>query len=183
VALAAVALDGALPMDFAHTRLAPPKTHSTLRPILLGAVLAAVLIGAGACFVVDTQQKEAQTARLNLDYNPKNQNIIDAQTVVTRVTSARGYYGGNHLFLTCLRSILEAFPTDGSVWAINLEIGANLKGQLVAKAVSRDAALAMMDRLRSRGKFTGITALDLHDAGPNSSDVVISIAFTFVGKE
>ena len=43
--------------------------------------------------------------------------------------------------------------------------------------------LAMMDRLRISGEFTGVTQLDMHESGPNSPEVVIAIAFTFVGKE
>jgi len=185
VALAAAGIDGVLPMDFAHARLAPPKPRSALRPILLGAALAAVLLAAGTYFVLDTRQKDAQATALNERYDPKRQDILDAQAVVTRVVTAKSYYGdaAHPRFLSCLRNILLAFPDDGSVWATSLEVQGNLKGQLVAKAVSRNAALAMMDRLRAGGKFTGVTELDLHESSPNSPEVVISIAFTFVGKE
>jgi hypothetical protein len=185
VALAAAGIDGVLPMDFAHARLTPPKPHSALRSILLGAALAAVLIAAGTYFVLDTRQKEAQATALNERYDPKRPDILAAQAVVARVTTAKSYYGdaARPKFLSCLRNILLAFPDDGSVWATSLEVQSNLKGQLVAKAVNRNAALAMMDRLRAGGKFTGVTELDLHESSPNSPEVVISIAFTFVGKE
>ena len=186
IALALAALGGVLPVDFAHSRLAPLKPHTLRRKIIWGAALALVALGAVAYLVADTQRLATQTQNLQKRYAAMTPQLAEAHATLKRVAAARTWYPpdrGDARFLSCLRSLTLMFPDDGSLWATSIEVQGTLKGQLTAKAVSSRSALAMMDRLSASGKFTGVTLLDLRDVGPASPDVSISIAFTYVGKE
>lgn len=80
--------------------------------------------------------------------------------------------------------LTQAFPDDGSAWAVNLDIQGNLTGPLQGKAINPAVAQIIADRLKHSGKFKDVKGPDWR-AGDRakSQEISFSLSFTFIGTE
>ncbi|GEM_PF-1216296 len=205
IALGLAAVNPAGPaIDFAHSRLAPPRATTLRRKIIWAssAGALALLIVAGAA--VDTHLQASELQRLQKQLSEESPQIAQAKAFESRFTFAKGWYGADPKFINALGYLTQAFPDDGSAWAVNIEVRNdpkpapappaephpapvvmvdNLKVQITGKAVNWNTAQLIEDRLRSGGKFKNVSLLDQRGAGRSSTEVSFSISFEFPGSE
>jgi len=182
LSLALAGLDGAPPpVDFAHSRMAPPRQTSTRRKIIGAAVLGSLLLLAAGNLALDTQQQARQAADLQATLAKMAPDIEQAKAAAKRLAYARNWFDNDLQRLACLADLTRAFPDDGSAWAMNVDIQNDLKGQIAGKATNWNSAQWIGDRLGTNNKFKDVKVLDLGNAGRTGNEVSFSVSFTFVG--
>lgn len=191
---------GEMPVDFLHSRLAPPKAQRIPRGAAAAVLLAIVLI-AGAAYGyndLQNQQKSLDTYKHRLD-DMKGE-IAAASAFVSKVSFAQGWHGGNPRYLACLRDLTLAIPEDGQTYATSLVIRENVRppgsgaasgtqtkqgeagtltGSLYAKTLDQQRAQAVLDRLKRVPAFTDVKSGGTQSAG-RGPEVTFSITFTYL---
>lgn len=182
VALALSALDPAgLPVDFLHSRLAPPKVRTNKRPILIGIAAGAALVLAVVGGVVDLNLKQAQFDKLHADSAAQAKEVATAQTAANRLAEARRWTTRKPRYVACLRDLTALFPEEGTIWATNMSLGANDKGTLTGKAGGEPQVRALKDRMLASKQFTEVTP-DIHEGSRSAAGVpetTFTINFTY----
>lgn len=191
-------LDAGTPMDFLHSRLAPPKEQKIPKWALaagLGGVLFIV------CFIggwMDLNSKQNELASLNQKLTDITPDYQKAQKFEEVVRFARGWQGGTPRYLECLRQLTLAAPNDGQTYLTNFELRevpristmanpANkpkttdvhpLAGSLDGRTTTNQNVLDLADALRNNPAFddvkTGTTTLNRR-----TGEVTFSISFTW----
>ena len=206
VALALAGLDPAPPaIDFAHSRLAPPRPTSVRQKIIWAATIGGILLLAAGVLVVDTALKASAAAKLQTQLTKLDPQIKSAGAFEDRFARVKKWYGSDPRFINALGYLTQAFPDDGSAWAINVEVRNNprpviatqpagphpapvvlmdnLQVQVTAKALNWNIAQAIQDRLRSGGKFMNVSLLDQREAGRSTTEVSFAISFDYFRPE
>jgi len=188
IAAIALALAGSgtevLPVDFAHSRLAPPKRHAHQRLITVASILLAVLLLSAGYLIYDTE-------RLHSDLNAHQARIAQlkpasdkAETAAKHLSFVNNWRGAGSPYVSCLYYLTQAFPDDGSAWAVSLDIQGNLTGQLQGKATNPNSPQVLADRLKHSGKFKDVKGPDWRSGDrANAREVSFSLTFTFIATE
>lgn len=199
VALAMTGLeDGPPPVDFLHSRLAPPRKQSARQKFTLGALVGLLVLAMGIFAWVNLQQHQNEAARLTADLNGKQKLIDDATATVKKVEFARAWHTGNPKYLAFLRDLTVAVPEDGQLYLTSLDLKEiskdpkdvpaakdvlpPLKGSLSGKASRSDSALKLFDKLLADKHFTNVetSGLDQRDVNRNNREVSFTCNFNYI---
>ncbi|HEX8520737.1 MAG TPA: PilN domain-containing protein [Tepidisphaeraceae bacterium] len=172
-----------LPLDFRHSRLAPPRARKLDRLVVLGSILGlAILVGIIALYV-SVQQRQRELDQINSDLTSQKSRIDEARGMVDRVTYSQGFFEVRPKLLECLRQITLSFRDDERVWISSFNVRDNGKGTIAGKASDRKVVLALLDRLKKNQRFSEFKLLESRDADNRSSEVTFSMSFTFTFAE
>lgn len=119
--LAAIGPDR-LPVDFLHSRLAPPPER-VVKPWMMWtgiAVLVAIVVGVLGYLALNSMQNELST--LNSQYTAKEPHIKSATAFVNTVKFAERWEPNDPRYLACLKALTEVFPEDGQTYVTSLTI-------------------------------------------------------------
>ncbi len=123
VALGMLALvDKPAPVDFLHSRLAPPKPP--LVPLWVIAASLSVIALIGLIFGASTYLEHKRSDRDKLDaYNNSFQDQVKQdRSFVTKVSFAQAWHLGNPRYLPCMADLTQAVPADGQTYALSLSL-------------------------------------------------------------
>jgi hypothetical protein len=182
----ALALAGSrrdLPVDLAHSRLAPPQERRFGRTGVWAAVLGALLVLALGALVWDVQARKSESAELKKQLADVDLDVKNAEGNVAKLTYGRGYFETRPPMLECLREITLAFREDEPIWVSSMNFRDTHAGQLNGKSTDQRFVLAVLDRMKKDPKFSDVKLLDMRDAGGKSKEIAFSISFNFEGDE
>lgn len=170
---------GALPLDFAHSKLAPPPVKRFSKPAMYGIVAgAALILGLGALyFTVSSRQSELDAINAQLDKDKPT--LTSAHQIVDRASFADGYFKARPAMLECLRQLSLTFHDNDRIWVDTLTIHDNGKGTLAGKSDNQQTVLELVERLKQNKKFSDVSRLDVHEADQRTHEWTYSLNFTF----
>ena len=184
MALALAAADPTLlPMDFRHSRLAPPQPKRLDRKAIWGIILGTIALLAIVSLYVSVHQRQNELEELNGLIAKSKDTTDSAQAMVDRVRFGRGYFDQRPAVLEGLRLVTLSFRDDEHIWVTSFTLRDNGKGQLIGKAADTKVILALRDRLQKNPRFTDVKLLDMRDADNRSREVTFSISFAFTFVE
>jgi hypothetical protein len=185
VAVALAELDGdRLPVDFLHSRLAPPPPASVKKKWVWGiGIAAAVLVMLGA-EIYGFSKTKADVARDEAQLASMKKDLADATTARDRLDAARRWAPGKPVIIACMRDLTKLFPDEGSIWVTGLYLHPNLSGELLGKASNTQQVLNFTDRLNNNPSFKGAKWTDAHEeANRGGNEVSFTIAFVYHPEE
>jgi hypothetical protein len=180
VALAMAGTDRALlPLDFSHSRLAPPKQRKFDRRGVWGVGIGvAAVIGIIALYV-DVNHKQGQLDAMNKTLKDQAADVKSAQNMIDRVIYSRGYLSNRPALLDALREVTLAFRDEDPIWATSFTMKDSGKGQVMGKASDEATVLALADRMRKDSHFSDVNVLDVSESSARSRERTFSISFVF----
>jgi hypothetical protein len=178
-ALALAASTGSLPVDFLHSRLAPPRVKTPRRRIAWAAAIAATLLLAVVAVYYNLHQREVNLTAMQMQLIKIKPEVKQAKIGMTRLTFARNWHSGAPVLLKSFRSLTRAFPDSGSIYATSLNLADNGRGQITGKAGSESQVLELRDRMLKAGGFTSISVRDVRQIGLHGGQYDFTIAFRF----
>ncbi len=178
-ALARAAVSGRLALDFAHSRLAPPRQRRWGKRSIWAAALAVAAILAVVSFYIGIEQRRAELDRLRAQLTAMAPDLKAAQAVVDRVNYARTFFQTRPPALEGLRDVTLSFGDGERVWATGFTFRQTGQAGLTGKAADQRTILGVLDRLKKSPRFDQVKLLDMRDAGGGSRDVAFSISFTY----
>jgi len=158
VAITALSTSKTPPIDFLHSRLAPPKESSNKRPltIALYVVTAAILVIAAG--LLDLHLKQNRLSDLNDKSLAHASEVKVAQTASNRLDEANRWIHRASRHVECLRDLTAIFPDEGTIWATSLSLSSANKGVLTGSAASEAQVRALKDlMLKSKNFINPIT--------------------------
>jgi hypothetical protein len=182
VALALEGLQGALPVDFLHTRLAPPKEKKYDPRILWGSIAAAVVLLLVGGMMYDLYSQHAKLDALNAQNTKNADRVKAAQAYVDRVNFANDWRSLRPHFLECLRDLTAIMPDDGQTFVNTLTLHdalsklGNSKGGLSGKSSNGASVIALIGKLNGSSHFDDV---DLLDERENKGEVTFTISFVY----
>jgi hypothetical protein len=149
VAVALSALqDPGPPVDFLHSRLAPPREKTSKRPVLFATAAGVVLLLAIVAGVVDIQSRQSTLDKLNSRHSARASQIAVAQTAADRLRDARKWTNRKVRYTACLLDLTRLFPDEGNtIWATGFSLSSDNKGVVTGKAVSELYVRALKDKM------------------------------------
>lgn len=168
------------PVDFLHSRLAPPPKRRIGRPTLLGIIAGALVLILGVSLYVNIRGLESQAAFLNQRLAEMQPDLVAAQARIHRTNHARGYYEARPAVLDCLKELALAFGPADPIWATSVTLRENQRGQIQGRAADQRIVLTVRDRLMGHPRFADVQLQDLREAGGNSREIAFSISFRFL---
>jgi len=162
VAVALAGLDPAgPPVDFLHSRLAPPAEKSSKRPILIASFCAAVLLLAIVGGYAYLQVKQSTLDALTAHHNAHAAEIKVAQTAADRLAEAKKWTTRKPRYIACLRDLTNLFPDEGTIWVTGLAIPpAGGKATVTGKALSETQVRNLKDKMLASKIFLSPTIRD-----------------------
>ncbi len=109
-----------LPIDFLHSRLAPPKAELIPRWAIytgLGVILAILL---GVLAYTDLQAKQKELNDLTVDAAAHKGDIDRAKEFVKDMSAAESFHGGDPRYLACMRDLTTAMTDERDTYARNV---------------------------------------------------------------
>ncbi len=168
-----------LPVDFAHSRLAPAKKQRLGRNAMIG-IAAAVLVVAGIILLaVQIHKSQGELDAINAQIKQLEERSKPAQTLVDRVTYAQTYFDKRPPALECLRQLTLSFKDDEKIWVTTFTYHADGKGTLQGKAADNETVLSMVERLKKNSKFSTVNLTDTHPGDTRTQEWVWSLNFTY----
>jgi hypothetical protein len=189
VAVAITALESrGLPVDFLHSRLAPPPEKSSKRPVVLAIAAGVVLLLGIIAGVVDLQTKQSTLDALIKKHNARASEIAVAETADQRLRDARKATVRKPRYSECLVDLTKLFPDEGNtIWATRFTLSDNNKGLLTGKAVSEPYIRTLMHNMLADKQFINPTLVNQSTvASPirgNPPEHSFSISFTYKAPE
>ena len=183
LALAGLRREGP-PVDFLHSRLAPPQPQRIKRETIL-AVAAGVLVLIGIIWALvdlNGQRNElvARQAKLK-DLQPA---LKKSREVVDRIAYARAWHASQPRYLACLRDVAQVIPEDGETFLTGFALRDNMKGTLSGKSTNAKSATDLSGKLKATRRFAEVeTSLDSRVAGPagrGAQEVSFSLTFRYI---
>jgi hypothetical protein len=192
LALALAGADrGLLPLDFTRSRLTPRKKQRVGRlgtwAIVAGALV--VLATIGLYVMVEMRQSEANGLAAEI-LNTKT-DVEKAETTVARVNYTKGYFGSRPPFLECFREVTltvrdvrQNMRGNEQLYTTNFTLRDNRKGQIEGKALEKETAQKLLERLQKNPKFSGVQFQYIRDAGTaRAREIAFAIGFNYVAPE
>jgi len=177
------AADGAPPVDFLHSRLAPPvQQRFNRRTVQAIAAAVAVVLGL-VVFYIHVQNREAEAIALESRLSEMADELRAAQTRLDRFSYGRRYYTDRSRVLDCLSHISAAFGTDSSIWTTRFQLYDGRRGQLLGRATDQRTVLSVRDRLAQNPVFENVSLTEMRTATGASGGITFSMTFDFVGGE
>lgn len=174
-------------IDMLHPRLAEKKKQRISRQTIWGTAIALAVVLAGAYLVWDVQHKEKVLADLQTKLKGVGTDVATAMARTGKVSVARGWFPEKRpSYLSCLREITQAFPTEGSIWATSFtlkETPQGFKGVLSGRATDQGPIRDVLGKLQNNKKFADVKNGPMREAGGKSKDWTFSISFTFKALE
>lgn len=205
VALALAGLaEEALPVDFLHSRLAPPKKPKVRREVLLGIAAAALICLAIVAGYFDLQAKQKKLTATQSEYNGLKPHEQTARAEVDTISYAKAWHAGTPRFLECFRDIELALlnPDDGRTYITNFTLHEVIKpspqpapgkplqlpkaewtGVVSGKTATDKFKLALVDRIKSNKRFADVKSSSQTLVGPAGVEVSFSITFKYFPGE
>jgi Tfp pilus assembly protein PilN len=188
VALSAVEPAG-LPVDFLHSRLAPP-TPPRISPAkqlaIVGGVLAVLLVG-GAVFHLNS--KDRQLNDLVTKNKANETKVKNALTDESRLKEAQLWIRNGPHFVAVLRDISRLFPTQSNtVWATRLNNMRDIDSwEISGKTTSEQQARALLNSFLQSDRFSNAKLAyvqeDQAQAGRGNQQLyTFRIQFTYHGE-
>jgi hypothetical protein len=163
--MAAIAAEG-LPVDFLHSRLAPP-VKAKIAPWMIWAGAAVLLVvGTIVASVVHLQRQQMELDRLTSQYKGQETRIKVTNEFVSRVAFAQLWHSGDPRYLACLSDLTKLFPDTGDVYATQVTLR-NKETKIDASKGSAAATKAAAEARHVIVSVTGMApsqyaAIDLH---------------------
>jgi hypothetical protein len=192
-------LAGPPAVDFLHSRLAPPKKTWLDRKARWGIAAAAVVLAVTGFMVWNWLSTRSEVARLQGRLADLKSDLREAKEVVDNVTYARPWYDGRPGFLDCLREVTAAFPDTGTIWATSVMVKqealpegppgkgaapaakADMQVSLMGKAVNKNAALDVYDKLNANPRLINVKQLYIRQAAGAAREESFAFSFSFHG--
>jgi hypothetical protein len=184
-------LDKAAPIDFLHSRLAPPKTHRVPRWAILAAVVVVLFIGGTIWAYQQLHVQEADVDKRQAVYDAMKSRIDDTRAFVDKVAFAQAWYGGDPRYIACIRDMTVAMSDDPDTFAISLIVNEPphiqnsktpdthaLTGVLQGKAADQQHVISLVNRLRRYPAFVEVTPGG-SDTAAKGREVTFSIGFKY----
>jgi len=171
------------PVDFLHSRLAPSRQLALRRKVAWGIGAAAVVLLAGALFVVDLIQTQRDVAALEARKAENAPSLAEASDLVAKAAFARAWHRRQPRLLECLRELTLTFPADGGIWTTSLSIQEDLRGVVAGKATGESMVLKVLDTLKANPRFCEVKPLYLREAGRGGREVAFAMSFRFIGTD
>ncbi len=169
VAVALAGLDAAaLPVDFLHSRLAPPRETSSKRKLVWGIAIAATVLLAALIVLLSYDSAKAQLARDKAKLDSMSGAVEEAKTAQARLEFARKWAPGTPLAVACLRDLTKLFPEENSIWITGFSLHPNRTGELLGKASNSRQVLNLLDQMNATPVFGGTPATKTEPATPGS---------------
>jgi hypothetical protein len=184
VALGLLAAKGRLPLDFAHSRLAPPVQHRFGRLSTLGIIAGALaLIGIIALLVI-VQIRQSELDKLNAQSRGMKDQVTAAKASIERLNTGRGYFEFDKRtpVLECLRQLTETFKPEDRIWVTGFSLKDSPDGYkctLSGKAADRNTVLAVGERLQKNRRVTAWNPGELREVDARSREISFSVTFDF----
>ena len=202
VALGLLAVaDGPVPVDFLHSRLAPPKPPLVPQWVMISSLSAIALL-----ILIVYAWNVMQKGQAALDaQRAQNTGVVDAVAVarkfVTKVSFAEAWHLGNPRYMACLRDLTNAMPADGQTYALSLIVHEivppvdgsvdadtalmqsvavrDLAGRLEGKTTEQRRVLDLLAKMKSNSSvFTEVKLEGTNDGG-RGREVTFTITFTY----
>ncbi|WP_428937150.1 hypothetical protein [Fontivita pretiosa] len=189
VALALCGMKRTLPLDFAHSRLAPRPTRRFGRRGTWAAAIGVVAVLTIGLLYQDLRQQRAELEALQSRLSELAPDIKLAENLLDRINYGRGYFETRPPVLECLREITQMFRDDEPIWATSFTIRENRRGQLSGKAADSRTPAALADRMRRNPNFNDVKVMDVSETGSGDSrggrarEWAFSISFTYTAVE
>ena len=168
-------------MDFLHSRLAPPSVsrfgRRTLGLAAAGVAVLLILAGVG----LDCYLQNSTVADLNKELDDLANPSKEARKQVDDFQFIRGWYDRRPEFLECLKEIANAFPQEARCWVTNLRTKEDMQVELSVKAVNQEAALELLDRLKSSPRLANVTPMFIRNTNEKSSEVSFDVLLKLRG--
>ena len=189
-----------LPIDFLHSRLAPPQKQRVARWM----IWTAICVAASIIVVVTAYTRQARLRTdlndLTAQYKKIQPDKDRAEEFVAKVTLAQHWHGGDPRYVACMNEITRLVPDDGQTYCTSLDIrekevtktdskkdavksaneDQNLSVTLYAKAPSQAAALQLKDAFqRDKTRFIDMNFKGANSTG-NKGEVTVSFTCTYV---
>jgi len=168
-------------MDFLHSRLAPPPmprfSRRTLGLAAAGAAVLVVLAGIGLDYYLQSSKVDDLNDTLKSLATPSE----GAKKQIDDFRFVQGWYDARPEFLECLKEIANAFPPEGRCWATDLRVREDMEVELSVKAVSQDAALEVLDRLKSSPRLANVTPMFIRNTSEKSEEVSFDVVLKLRG--
>jgi len=171
------------PVDFLHSRLAPPRQLALRRKVAWGVGVGAAILLAGGLFVFDLIRDEREVIDLEARLAEHAPSLAEAKDVVTKAAFARAWFRRRPQRLDCLRELTLAFPAEGGIWTTSLSMQEDMRGVVAGKATRESLVLDILDRLKANPQFCDVKPLYLRDAGRGGREVAFAMSFRFVGSD
>ncbi len=193
VAIALAALDAdRLPIDFLHSRLAPPRERSNKRQLVWGIIIAALLLLTVGYFVLDYNNATAKLAGDKARLDAMKDELDIAKAARNRLDIARKSAPGVPIDVACMRDLTNLFPNENSIWVTGLYLHPNHTGELLGKAGSSQQVLHLLDLMNETKMFGGSPGTatapatpgakwtDARDEANNRNGNIVSFTISFV---
>jgi Tfp pilus assembly protein PilN len=186
-----------LPIDFLHSRLAPPRAQRVPNWVIAAVVGGVVLIGSILLGYTDLQRQQAKLDQINAQLDSEKADIKDADLFVSKVSVAQAWHGGNPRYLACVKDLTNSIPEDMQTYATSLHINETarppaapgtpasrvvevrtLTGQLLGKTGDQQQVQAIMDRMKRIPAFVDVKNGGSQETG-RSREVSFSINFVY----
>ena len=145
---------GGLPVDFLHSRLAPPR-QVRVRPRTLALAIGgtAVLLLAGLA-IHDIRTRRGDLDAIQSGLAAQADRVKAAEANVARIGYAQAWQDATPNFVACLNDLTAIMPEDGKTFLTSFNLNDELKGSFAGKtAGSRTTCSALRNRLESSGRF------------------------------
>jgi hypothetical protein len=184
IALALLAAKAELPLDFAHSRLAPPARTRFGRLGTLAIVLGTLSLAAIIALFVIVQIRQRELDNLNADSRQMRPKVETARAAIDRLNIGRGYFEIDKRtpVLECLRHLTESIRVDDRIWITSFGLKDSpdgYKGSLIGKAADRNTVLAVSERLQRNPRFTAWNPGEIREVDARSREVSFSVTFDF----
>jgi hypothetical protein len=152
VALAVAGLtDADLPIDFLHSRLAPPKKPVLPRQTVLAIAAGVAILMIVILMFVDRYRRENDLAAKQYQLLEKQKLLTGAEPEIARNEYARNWHASPR-YLDCLRDLTNDFPADGQLFVTSFTMHDNMKGEIGGKSTANNdrSVRDLVEKLRTR---------------------------------
>lgn len=183
LALAGLRREGP-PVDFLHSRLAPPQPQRIKRQTILAIAAAAVVVIGIAWALADHNGQRNDLAARRAKLNALQPALKESKAVVDRIAYAKAWHASQPRYLACLRDVALVIPEDGETFLTGFTLRDNMKGTLSGKSTNEKSATDLSDKLKATRRFAEVeTDLNSRVAGPagkGAPEFSFSISFRYL---
>jgi hypothetical protein len=186
VAVGMTARDGKRPrVDFLHSKLQQRKTHNRLWRIAWISTAAALLITVLAA-LGDTANLQRQISHADMQLAAMKPALDVARPFLANMQFIESFQTSRPRFLAAIRDLAVAIPPQDSQTSLtNFDLRANMTGLFAGRSDNEQNVMALIDRLRSGGRFTDIRCkLDPRSGRAGAAaELSFFVTFTYVPQK
>jgi Tfp pilus assembly protein PilN len=169
----------ALPLDFAHSKLAPPPVKRFSRQMVYAVVIGALIVIGLAALYWDVSVQQSKLDAINANIDKMKPTLATAQHVVDRVNYAEGFLNARPAMLDCVKQLSLTLPESDRIWVETLSVIDSGKCTLSGKATDEPTVLALVEQMKRNSKFSGVDLKDVHEADQRTHEWTYSLNFNF----